>query len=65
MFRVMETLIWRTRKKKKNSEAGKVPEYTVSAWMERLFDLTRDYEAANIWNMNETGCFSRHWLKKI
>ena len=25
--------------------------------MERLVELTRGYELAGIWNMNETGCF--------
>ena len=37
------------RERKVNSEAGEVTEYTVSAWMERLVELTR------IWNMDETG----------
>ena len=32
-------------------------EYTVSAWMERLVELTRGYELSDIWNMDETGCF--------
>ena len=32
-------------------------EYTVSAWMERLVELTRGYELADIWNLDETGCF--------
>ena len=32
-------------------------EYTVSAWMERLMKLTKGYELADIWNMDETGCF--------
>ena len=31
-------------------------EYTVSAWMERLVELTRGYELADIWNVDETGC---------
>ena len=34
----MEAFIWRTRKKI-NREAGKVPEYRVSTWMERLLEL--------------------------
>ena len=25
--------------------------------MERLVELTKGYELADIWNMNETGCF--------
>ena len=32
-------------------------EYTVSAWVERLVELTRGYELADIWNMDETGSF--------
>ena len=52
----MENFIWRTRKKS-NGEAEKVAEYTVSAWMQRLMELTRGYELADIWNMDETGCF--------
>ena len=36
--REMEAFIWRTRKNI-NCEAGKVPEYRVSAWMERLLEL--------------------------
>ena len=33
-------------------------EYTVSVLMERLVELTRSYELADIWNMDETGrCF--------
>ena len=40
-----------------NGEAGEVAEYTVSAWMERLVELTRSYELADIWNMDETGYF--------
>ena len=45
------------RERKVNGEAGEVAEYTVSAWMERLVELTRGYELADIWNMDETGCF--------
>ena len=45
------------RERKVNGDAGKVDEYTVSAWMERLVELTRGYELADIWNMDETGCF--------
>ena len=29
----------------------------VSGWIERLWELTRDYEPAEIWNIDETGCF--------
>ena len=47
------------RERKVNCETSKVPEYTASAWMERLLELTRDYEPADIWNMDETSCFSK------
>ena len=40
-------------------------EYTVSALMERLVEITRDYELADIRNMDETGCFLRHCQRKI
>ena len=39
-------------------------EYTVSAWMERLVELTRGYELADIWNMDETGCFFKAMPEK-
>ena len=42
--------------RKVNREAGEVAEYMVSAWMERLVELTRGYELTHIWNMDETGC---------
>ena len=45
------------RERKVNGKAGEVAEYTVSAWMERLVELTRSYELADIWNMDETGCY--------
>ena len=45
------------RERKVNGVAGEVAEYTVSAWMERLVELTRGYELADIWNKDETGCF--------
>lgn len=46
------------RERKVNGEAGEVPEYImVSGWIERLWELTRDYEPAEIWNIDETGCF--------
>ena len=45
------------RERKVNGEAAEVAEYTVSAWMERLVELTRGCELADIWNMDETGSF--------
>ena len=53
------------RKRKVNGEAGEVAEYTVSAMMERLVELTRGYELADVWNMDETGCFLRHCQRKV
>ena len=45
------------REKRVNGEAGEVRGETVNAWMERLWELTKDYSPADIWNMDETGCF--------
>ena len=45
------------RKSKVNGGTDEVPEYTVSAWMERILELTGDYEPAVV--------FSRHCLKKV
>ena len=53
------------RERKVNGEAGEVAEYMVSAWMERLVELTRGYELADIWNMDETGFFLRHCQRKV
>ena len=53
------------RERKVISEAGEVAECTVSAWMERLVELTRGYELADIWNMGETGYFLRHCHRKV
>ena len=53
------------RERKVNGEAGEVAEYMVSAWMERLVELTRGYELADIWNMDETGFFLRHCQRRV
>ena len=45
------------RERKVIGEVGEVTEYTVSAWMERLVELTRGYELVDIWNMDETDHF--------
>ena len=45
------------QERKVNCEAGEVPEYTVRTCIKRLWELTMGYEPANIWNMDETGCF--------
>ena len=52
------------RERKVNGEAGEVSKYTVSALMERLLELKREYELADIWNMDETGCFFKTLPKK-
>ena len=45
------------REKRVNGEAGEVSRETVNASMERLWELTKDYDPVDIWNMGETGCF--------
>ena len=56
------------RERKVNGEAGEVAEYTVSAWMERLVELTRGYELVNaagekaieplvVWRSKKPRCF--------
>ena len=45
------------REKRVNGEAGEVSGETVNAWMERLWELTKDYDPIDIWDMDETGCF--------
>ena len=53
----MWKMLYGVRERKVNSEVGEVAEYMVSAWMERLVELTKCYELADVWNMDETGCF--------
>ena len=48
-----------------NGEAGEVSAYTVSTWMERLLELTKDYEPADIWEMDETGSFFKALPEKV
>ena len=45
------------RERKVNGEAGGVAEYTVNAWMERLVELTRGYELADIWIWTKQAVF--------
>ena len=52
------------RERKVNGKDGEVPEYTVCAWMEKLLELTRNCESADIWNMDETGCFFKDLPEK-
>ena len=51
MFGIRETTTTIT------GEAGDVSVTTVSAWMERLPELTKDYSLENILNMYELGLF--------
>ena len=39
-------------------ESGEVPNQTIEAWMERLPKICRGYKLKDIWNMDESGCFS-------
>ena len=45
------------QERKVNCEAGEVPEYTVRTCIKSILELTMCYEPANIWNMDEAGCF--------
>ena len=42
------TLSYGVQKRKVNDEAGKEPEYMVSARMETLLELTKNYEPENL-----------------
>ena len=53
------------RERKVSGEAGEVTKYTVSAWMERLVELTKGYELVDIWNMDETDHRTRHCHRKV
>ena len=45
------------RETRVNGEASEVSGETVNKWMERLWELTKDYDPIDIWNMDETGYF--------
>ena len=49
------------REKGVNSEVGEVSRETVNAWMERLRELKKDYDLADIWNIDERAAFSKHF----
>ena len=40
-----------------SGEAGDVAGETVESWKERLPELLQGYEAKDVWNLDETGCF--------
>ena len=42
-----------------NGEAGDVSGNTVESWKERLPELLEGYDAKDVWNIDETGCFWR------
>ena len=60
---------WLTRYKERNNlsqhklcgELADVPEATVYSWKERLGSIISGYAMQDIWNMDETGCFSAHF----
>ena len=45
------------REKIVNGKGGEVSGKTVNAWIERLWELTKDYDTVDIWDIDETGCF--------
>ena len=45
------------REKIVNGKGGEVSDKTVNAWIERLWELMKDYDPVDIWDMDETGCF--------
>ena len=45
-------------------EVGEVSREIVNAWMERLWELTKDYDPVDIWNINERAAFSMHFQRK-
>ena len=52
---------WKTRHNIKSrvisGESGEVRAETVESWFERLPLILEGYEAQDIWNTDETGCF--------
>ena len=50
-------ILYGIREKIVNGEAGEVSEETVNVLMERLGELTKDYDPVDIWTMDETVCF--------
>ena len=58
------------REKRVNGEAGEISGETVNAWMERLWELTKDYDPVNISKMDKTGYFfkalpEKHFHRKV
>ena len=40
-------------------EAGEVSKKTMESWNERAREITTGWNARDVWNMDETGCFWR------
>ena len=55
---------WLEKLKISNGEVGEVSREIVNAWMERLWELTKDYDPVDIWNINERAVFSMHFQRK-
>ena len=45
-------------------EAGDISKETMGSWNERAREITTGWNARDVWNMNETGCFCVASLKK-
>ena len=55
-------ILYAIREKRAN---GEILRETVNTCMERLWELIKDYDPADIWNMDETGCFFKHFQRKV
>ena len=42
-----------------SGEAASVSIATVAGWLERMKELTREYNKEDVWNVDESGCFFR------
>lgn len=52
------------REKQTSDESLYVSELTAGSWMERLRELCKGYQLKDIWNMDKSGCFLKHFLPK-
>ena len=52
------------REKQISDEAFDVSELTVGSWIERLRELCKGYQLKDLWNIDESGCFLKHFLPK-
>ena len=58
-------ILYAIREKRVNGETGEISGETVNTCMERLWELIKDCDPADIWNMDETGCFFKHFQRKV